>query len=326
MLREGRESTGTFLPLWIGTGFHYALEDHYGLQQFSSPADAFRGFLDAYKKTPKLELPDDWQEGSELACAMLQYYCDDWLSSRFDFPTYVVDGVHQVEITFRIEVPYDGRRYGIDTVYYEGTFDRVGIDEYGGLWIFEYKTAKAFEERHLLIDPQTSSYCWAGEVLYDRPIEGVVYQQHKKLLPQGPRILANGKVSSASNMISSQRLYKKALVDLYGVVEKAPAANVRRLNDFAEAETEHRDAYIIRDLVSRNPHQIAAEGAKILMECEDILNPNLPMYPNPSRDCHWCPFLSPCISLDDGSDWESDLEVLTQKRAEDYTPWRPYLP
>ncbi len=326
MLREGRESTGTFLPLWIGSGFHYALEDHYGLRQFSSPADAFRGFLSAYRKTPNLELPEDWEEGTELACGMLKYYVDDWLSSRFDFPTHVVDGLPQVEITFRIEVPYDGSKYGIDTVYYEGTFDRVGVDEYGGLWIFEYKTAKAYEERHLLIDQQTSSYCWAGEVIYDRPIEGVVYQQHKKTIPQGPRILANGKISSAQNMVSSQRLYKKALVDLSGVVEKSPAANVRRLNDFAEIETEHRDAYVIRDLISRNSHQIAAEGEKILMECEDILNPNLPMYPNPTRDCHWCPFMGPCISLDDGSDWEGDLEELTQKRAEDYNPWRPYLP
>ncbi len=326
MLREGRESTETFLPLWIGTGFHYALEDHYGIQQFATPTEAFEAFARAYKKTPGLKLPDDWEEGMELACAMLQYYVDDWLSSRFDYPTYIVDGEPQVEITARIEVPFNGSKFGVDKVYYEVTFDRVGVDEYGGLWIFEYKTAKAFQEQHLLIDQQTSAYSWVGEVVYDRPIEGVVYQQHKKLIPQGPRILRNGKISTASTMISSQRLYKKALVDLYGVVERSPAANIRRLNDYAEMETEHRDAYIIRDLVSRNAHQIAAEGEKILMECEDMLNPDLLMYPNPTRDCHFCPFLTACVSLDDGSDWEQDLQDLTKKRAEDYNPWRPHLP
>jgi len=325
MLREGREGTEAILPLWIGTGFHYALEDFHGYRHSETASLAFHEFVSAYKKTEGLELPDDWEEGIELACAMLDYYENEWLATRYSYPTCVVDGKPQVEITFQIEVPFDASAWGYDKVYYEGTFDRVCIDEYGGLWIDEYKTAKAFQEHHFMVDQQTSSYCWAGEVVFDRPIEGVIYQQHKKVIPQGPRVLRNGRISTASNLITSHRLYKKALEELYTVVEKAPGANVKFLNELAEAESEHRDAYIRRDLISRNSHQIAAEGEKILAECADILNPDLSLYPNPSRDCSWCSFLSPCVSLDDGSDWEADLNELTRKRAEDYNPWRPQL-
>ncbi|KKL22034.1 hypothetical protein LCGC14_2439470, partial [marine sediment metagenome] len=260
----------------------------------------------------------------ELAAAMLDYY-PQWIRSRPKYETLWVDGVPQVEVEAEIELPFDATPYGYDRVVYQVTFDRIATDEWGGLWIIEYKTAKAFEIRHFMTDQQVSSYSWAGQVVYDRPVMGVVYQQHKKVIPVGPRILAAGKISTASNMLTSHRLYKLALEKLYTDVSKAPPQNIRFLGDLAAQETEHRDAYIRRDLITRNEHQIAAEGQKILLELLGMLDPNIAIYPSPTRECTWCAFQDPCISLDDGSDYGAELEAISQTRAQEYNTWRPYL-
>lgn len=323
-LRRGLESIEPALPLWIGTGFHYALEDYHGYQHYSTSAEAFAAFVDACRRTPKIKLPDEWEGGLELATGMLDYYTQ-WERSRPKYETLWIDGVPQVEIDYQIELPFDATKFGYDKVVTEGTFDRVAVDEWDGLWIVEYKTAKAFEERHFMTDQQISSYSWSGSVVYDRPVMGVLYQQHKKVIPVGPRILRAGKISTASNMITSHRLYKNALEELYITVNKAPAVNIRFLGDLAAQETDQRDAYIRRDLTSRNEHQIASEGAKILLECAEMLNPDTPLYPSPTRDCHWCPFIDPCVSLDDGSDWEAELTAMSQSRAKEYNTWRPHL-
>ena len=323
-LRQGLEPTEHPMPLWVGSGFHYALEDYYGYQHYSHPSEAFAAFTDACRRTPKLELPDEWEEGLELAAAMLDYY-PHWIRSRPKYKTLWVDGVPQVEVDFEIELPFDATPYGYDQVLYRGTFDRIAIDEWDGLWIIEYKTAKQFEDRHFMTDQQVSSYSWAGQVVYDRPVMGVVYQQHKKTVPVGPRILSAGKISTAGNMITSHRLYKIALEKLYTDVSKAPAQNIRFLGDLAAQETEHRDAYIRRDLITRNEHQIAAEGQKILLELPSMLNPDIAIYPSPTRDCHYCAFQDPCVAVDDGSDYEEELEAISQTRAQEYNTWRPYL-
>ena len=74
-------------------------------------------------------------------------------------------------------------------------------------------------------------------------------------------------------------------------------------------ENENRDRYIQRVPVARTGIQAQTEAGKILLELEDMLNPELPLYPNPTRDCsRMCGMLSPCVSFDDGSDWEIELE------------------
>ena len=78
---------------------------------------------------------------------------------------------------------------------------------------------------------------------------------------------------------------------------------------------------------------IAAQGEKILLEAEDMLREDLPLYPNPNKDCSWsCPLEAACVAMDDGSDWESILESFTVNRdSESYIEleqdkWRNHLP
>ena len=81
--------------------------------------------------------------------------------------------------------------------------------------------------------------------------------------------------------------------------------------------------------MNRNDRQGQSEGAKILLELEDMLNPDLPLYPNPNFMCaHWeypCPFLSACVSIDDGADWQHELEMTMDEREPTYDSWRQKL-
>ncbi len=312
---------------WLGSGFHYALEDFHAAKNFNTPADAFKEYTLACKGSKGITLPDGWEDEQELATSMLDYYYFDWLEGygRPLLKTYIYKDEPQVEVRFEIIVPFQGPNG--EEVRYRGTIDRVAIDTHGRLWIVEYKTAQQFITGHFDTDGQVTAYVWAGNSLYNKPIAGVIYQQHKKTLANEPRLLANGKISHAKSQSTSYSKYKQALKSLYTSVDKAPSANIRCLNHLASLETEDQDPYIRRDRIYRNEHQLQAEGAKILLELEDILNPELPLYPNPTRDCSWgCDFQTACISLDDGSDWEFHLEDEMQQREKDNDSWRALLP
>lgn len=327
-LRQGRRVYENATPLWLGTGVHFALEDYHGYNHFGDPASAFHAYTEACRRTRSLEMPEDWRDAQELAMEMMRYYVDSWLGAagRDPLPTYYVDGKPQVEVDYEIPLPDElVADSPFDHVVHIGTLDRVAIDEHERLWLVEYKTAKAFRLFHFETDPQVTSYCWAMDCIYDKPIAGVVYQQHKKTVPDHPRILATGQISTNKSQSTTRSMYKRALENLYGKVDKASSAHLDVLNHLAMQEGDEHDQYIRRDRIQRTQHQIEAEGVKILLEAEDMLNPNMPLYPNPTDGCGWCPFRNPCISLDSGTDWEDDLNSLTYDEKEEYHPWRKQL-
>lgn len=168
--------------------------------------------------------------------------------------------------------------------------------------------------------------CWAGNLLYGRPVAGVIYQQHRKALPAEPRVLANGRLSQDKRQLITHRSLRRYIKNLYGEVTNAPQDYVDFLNWLATQEDMDSDKFIRRDKIRRNDHQREAEGVKILMEIEEMLNPDLALYPNPDRTCQYmCPFNGACVSLDDGGDWEYELEILMQQRDKEYDTWRKFL-
>lgn len=322
--RQNLTQPEPILPFWTGTGFHFALEDYHAYNNYDKASDAFNAYAEACRITNP-EMPLGWQEDQEMAVAMLDYYTDKWLEGRDPIETFVLDGVPQVEVFGKLKLPWEPGRYGYDEVHYRFTFDRIGIDEFDRLWIVEYKTAKKVEYRHLSTDQQTTSYCWLAQQWYDRPIAGVIYQQHRKIIPSPPKILATGRISLNKSQVTSHRLYRESLLNLYGSPDKFPEEYKEFLWYLSDTETEHRDPFVQRDIVERNPEQLEADGIHLMWEIEEKLNPDLKIFPNSQRDCGYCQFETTCVSMDDGSDWEFELEESTIERPKEDESWRSNL-
>lgn len=328
--RGNREARRRGNPLWLGSAFHFAMEDFHGYNQFGKPSEAIKAYAKATRAVPggKDSVPEDWEELTDLGVRMLDYYSDYWLKLRDPLKTFVYQGKPQVEVRFEIDIPFDASTYGFDRVVYQGTFDRVVEDEYGRLWILDYKTAKVFQTGHFDIDSQVSTYCWAGNHLYDgRKIEGFIYQQHKKTLPSSPKFLKTTRMfSTANNQSTSHPMYREALLGLYGDIKRAPAANIEFLNNLAAEEGEGRDKYIRRDFLERGEAICRAQSNIILAEVSEMLNPNTLLYPNPTRDCSWdCSFYQACVNMDNDMDWQYEIEDSTVDRTEQGETWRNYL-
>ncbi len=92
-------------------------------------------------------------------------------------------------------------------------------------------------------------------------------------------------------------------------------------------EHETRDNFIRYDRTYRNLEQVRATGTKILMELQEMIDPNLPLYPNETKDCSWdCSFRDVCLMMDREEYWEEVLQETTVSRQEEKATWRQYLP
>lgn len=316
-------------PLWFGTGIHFALEDFHGYKTYSHPRLAFEDYVRAtyrQEKSTGKKLPYNWPDLVVLGRGMLEYYTDTWLVARDPLKTLIWQGIPQVEVHAVVEVPFRNKWY--DKVYYAVTLDRIVEGDDGFLYIVDYKTAQRIQTQFFQTDPQISAYCWIASKLYPgRQIGGFIYQQHRKDVPLPPRVLGDGTVSISRSQLTTHRHYRRALINLYGSVEAAPSETIEFLNWLNTQETPSRDRYIRRDWVYRNQHQIEAEGTKVLMELDEMLNKDLPLYPSPTRECgNMCSFNSACISMDDGSDWEWELQVGFKPKEANFDSWRQFLP
>lgn len=334
--RHNLRSKSESAPFWLGSGFHFALEDYHGYHKFEHPSDALSAYERATRKSG-LILPNDIKDMLELGRGMLSYY-ESWLINRERLKTLWIDGVPQVEVNVLIEIPKeDLLRAGCSQkvldlytqILYSSTLDRITIDSYNRLWINEYKSAKNYQWYHLDTDQQVTSYSWIAHIKYPQyEIAGTCYQQHKKRAPEPPAFLASTKMFSTSKrQKTTYALYYTALQNLYGPDKSRwPQPNREYLDYVMQNESEGGDSLIKRDYVERNEFQIKNEYQKMLMEVSEMLDPDLQIYPNPTRDCQWdCPFKLPCVHLDSDADWVSELHSSTMNRSAEEAQWRKYL-
>jgi len=297
------------VPLWFGSGFHFALEDFHGHNVFGKPEDALIAYHSVFREN---ELPIGADDAIELGLGMLGYY-QQWVEHRNEYQTLVLEGVPQVEVGFDLELT-ELSGVAKQPVYYHGTFDRVVTDFYGRWWIEDYKTAAAIDTNKLQTDPQISAYLWAAEQWYQHPVEGMLYTQFAKDVPSEPKELAKGGFSQDKRQKTTHAVYRRALMHKFG---KVPSEYVPFLNDLAAAETPEGNRFIRRDTVRRNYEEKVSTYKHIVAEGMEMLNDQLALYPNPTRDCMWdCNFRTCCIAVDGGSDFLTVLDQEFQVRNE----------
>lgn len=352
--------------LWFGSGFHWAMEDFYGLRRFNSPVQAFMAYVEAFKPE---ELPDGYELLVETGIDMLTYF-ESWMEDHSKWKTVWVNGKPLVEVPFSLVLKeasyyeYKNEYGSIDRffyveetmsddsimdrwesastgqwiteeelqkmgavyqeVVYHGKLDSIVEDERGGWWILDYKTAKAFDTAKLSLDQQISRYCWAAEQSLDHEIEGMLYIQASKSPPRAPKMTQKG-VSTDKRQRTTHKLYRQALIDVYGNVQAAPKEAVIFLNDLADKETENGNQFIRYDWVERNDEMKISTYRNIIAEARDMLHPHLRIYPNPTRDCTWdCPFKDMCLAMEEGADWKfylDEFEIRNETMKSEYPTW-----
>ena len=320
---------------WIGTGGHFALEDYHGYNAYGHPIEAFRAYVQAYRKwtsrsNVEHEMPDDWKAQQEMGEAILDYYVTDWLRNRNPYKTLWVNEKPQVELNIEIPLPFTAGQleyFGYTQVVYGMKLDRLCLDLDNTLWVQDYKFFKNLNIDPLDWDEQMSAYVWGASCIYEQLVEGAIHLQFKKQIAQPPKILTTGRISTDKHQGTTHRLYEQALRQLYGDLSKAPMTNIECLGHFAEIESEDRDAFILRERTRRNLAEQQATGTQIMMEVAEMLDPHLPIYPNHTKDCSWdCQFSSVCQAVDRDDDWAAELEETSTTREEEATGWRALLP
>jgi len=311
---EGREN----INLWLGTGFHFALEDYHGYNRFKDPVKAIEAFYLAFNSDQR---PEDAEEGIALLMDMMEHY-KNWLRHRDIYRTLWIDGKPQVEVRFALELT-EFRGKTSKPVVYRGTLDRLAIDPEGRYWVQDYKTARSIDLNKLANDPQIGAYVWAAEQYFEVPIEGMLYTQFAKKAPKPPKRLVNGGLSVDKRQATTHYLYREALLEQYPNA-KFPSKYIEFLDLLAEKEQPEGDEFIRLDQVHRNLFSKEKTYEYIIQEVSEMLNPDLPLYPNPTRDCSWdCTEFRPvCLAMDEGDDYEYLIKEFYRRKEEHDETWR----
>lgn len=197
-------------------------------------------------------------------------------------------------------------------IHYHGTMDKIVVDKYGRHWIMDYKTAKSADTNKLDTDDQISAYIWAAEQWLQTPIYGFIYLQLTKDVAKPPRRLKNGELSVDKKQKTTYQLVKQEIINDYGSVSNAPNKVLELLNAMAEQEFPEGDKFIRWDFVQRSREQIISTYNHIMGEARMMINPNLYLFPNPTRDCIWdCPMRDICLAMDDGR--HDDVKLMIEK-------------
>lgn len=324
-LHQNLEPKGISPALWFGTGMHFALEDYHGYNKFGNPVEAFEAYYKCFNRDTELNM--DCETLGMLAPGMLNYYVNEWLPRRKPFKTLWLDGEPQVEVEIVLNLPQISKELNLNLnlgrdVVYSMRLDRVVEDDLGRLWIEDYKTAKQFDVNKLETDPQVSAYCWGAEIYYGKPIEGMLYLQMKKELVDDPRILKNGDISSDKSQNTNFYRYQEMLKFKYGL-GPIPDKNQECLDYLIAQESELGDSIIRYDLIRRNEYSRKKEYDFIAMEIPEMLNPNLPIYINPTSNCYRdCSFRTVCLAQNDNLDFNFILQENFQPKRTDSDKWR----
>lgn len=325
-MRTGYVPRGGTIPIhfWFGSGFHFAFEDYFGYRRHETLMGAYEHYVNEF---PLKERPDEWEETLDLARGMFRHY-ELWQRTREKFETVWLDGKPLVELDFHI--PMDPARVGREGVTFSGTIDRVVRDESGAMWLLDYKTATprgGFDTAKLEMDPQVSAYMYAASCIFDLDIQGMIYWQFKKDYPQEPELLKSGKFSVNKAQKTSYDLFKQSIRAIYKdslAWRKDRPEYVKYLEYLAGQETLEGDNYIRYDKVLRMGDHLESIENQLYDEAREMCDPNLPLYPNPTRDCAWdCQFRAACLAMDDGSDYEYILsENFGTERIEERNSYR----
>jgi len=292
--------------------------------------------------------PDDeeWEMHHQLGLGMMRFYKeyaereDDFtvVNSEHTFSVPILDqhGYPLYMLDTRVmpegwEPSDDGNKYGrftdldesgilVKQVHARGRMDLiVQSNKTGNYVLIDHKTVgHALDDnyfRHLDLDEQVTTYAWAAEQeakMHDLPyksIAGIVYQALRKAYPTPPTINKDGTPSiNRAKEHTTARMFEQSIKELG--LEAIFKADVKLQSYYTHLVDMGDRQYVWREPVIRNAAQKSNAGLRIYMEAQDMLAPDVRIYPTPTKDygCLNCPFRQPCVSLEMGYDYQGMID------------------
>lgn len=305
-LRRNLEPRDKYAPLWIGTLVHHGLEQWYRSQ--ITPERSLLDFERVHLTHEQLYDAKN-RESCDLALNLVYNYIKwqrtdrTWLADKnFDFIAPEQDFKVLLWQTSRARVWLAGRFDGI-----------VRRKDNGLLYLWEIKTTRSIMEREkqLDFDEQTSAYLYAARKLgYD--VQGVIYTLIRKKLPESPRILAKGTLSTTTAIDTTPEHYLQCIKDHHGA--DVPRDFIIR---FYDSILDHLGAqpnkFFKRCVINRSQREIEHSAREIVAVAREMLSKQTAIYMTATAGCNWCLFRNPCAAYNRGQDYEAIL-------ARDYQP------
>lgn len=212
-----------------------------------------------------------------------------------------------VDIEKKFALPFDGFMVS-------GRIDLV-LRRDDGLWIVDHKTTSSgLDERGMDLDEQVTAYLWAARRIYDEEIGGIIFNTIRSYAPEPPTVLTSRntrRLSKAKSQPTTVTLFLEAI--------EREQLDTRDYEDIlGYLETAGWDQFFSRVRTRRNEFEIMNFENRLrakLIDLKRMIDDPVFAYPSPSiYRCPSCPFLSVCKSMEDGSDWEYQLENTFKKR------------
>lgn len=343
IFRENFYPRITAKPLEFGVAYHKALEVAYDPERWGYPLDvrrdlAINAFVkkceeqwENFQKTPESqmanyeEVREDYDERINLGIGMLKYHFKN-IAPEMDktFRPLAVEVRFQVPITnpdtgeqLYCERLDCSQHPGVRApVTFDGRIDLLCEDKYGDWWVDDWKTTVRLStdrDEFLDLDDQISGYVWAMTML-GKPVRGFLYHEQYKAFPVPPERLTRSYkgrwFSTNKNQATTYELAKKTFS------EQDPQAYAEGLYDLylTFLENEGR-VFHERYQKHRSAGELLEIHRNLYLEAVDIVNPDLPLYPNPGRfSCSTCAFRQPCLEKNSGGDYQYALNTLFDKR------------
>jgi hypothetical protein len=249
---------------------------------------------DAYARARELsaEQVQDWEQHLELGIGLLQRYFE-WAGEVDRFTPIGV--ASQFDVT--LPDPADADRGLISPddrpLQYRVRIDLSVIDDHELYWLVEHRlvTGSQWPELdELRLDEQALTRSWAWQLGFLAKLEGTIYNEMRMETP----------------------------------TESTPQVKVRAIPGAGGITTQRSTESFRRTHIPRTEREMDQRGAAVALEMQDISDPSVRIYPNPSREnCSVCAYRAPCLAMSQGIDERPILETAYRKRVgEDFEPGR----
>jgi PD-(D/E)XK nuclease superfamily len=200
-------------------------------------------------------------------------------------------------------------------VFYGVRIDAVLVDQDGGYWIVDWKSASQLLQDPLILelDGQIASYGWALIQSLNLDFKGFHYVQIRKDVAHPPKLLLHPRLGRWYSTAKNQRT--DFLIASTTFKKGDPEAYEAGLySEYLEYLRTDGPKFIMWHTVYKTDRQLKTIGNDLYMAIADMLD-NPKIYAESGFHCRFCAFQLPCLERQSGEDYQYLLDNEYEQRG-----------